>query len=80
MFEYKSEAQLKAMTEAERDTYATEKRAYEAKLQKEAIEAGNESLKAELTAAQKTEISTQDDRTRRLPRSPGAGRRRPRAG
>jgi len=59
MFVYKTDAQLEAMSAAERDTYATEKRAYEAKLQKEAIEAGKESLKAELTAAQKTEIETQ---------------------
>lgn len=30
MFKYKNEAELKAMSEAERDTYATEKRAHEA--------------------------------------------------
>lgn len=38
MFVYKTDAQLEAMSAAERDTYATEKRAYEAKLAKEAID------------------------------------------
>jgi len=59
MFVYKTEAQLEAMSAAERDTYAAEKRAYEAGLQKEAIKEANKVLKAELTEAQKAEISTQ---------------------
>jgi hypothetical protein len=59
MFVYKTDAQLEAMSAAERDTYATEKRAHEAELLKQAIKDGNEALKAELTEAQKTEISNQ---------------------
>lgn len=59
MFTYKTDAQLEAMTPAERDTYATDKRTHEAKLLKEAIEAGNNALKSELTEAQKTEIKSQ---------------------
>lgn len=59
MFEYKSEAQLKAMSEAERDTYATEKRKHEAQLQKEAIETATKELKTNLSEAQKAEIKTQ---------------------
>lgn len=38
MFQYKTDAQLEAMTPAERDTYATEKRTYEAKVAKELTE------------------------------------------
>lgn len=38
MFVYKTDAQLEAMSAAERDTYATEKRAHEAKVAKEGIE------------------------------------------
>ncbi len=59
MFVYKTDAQLEAMSAAERDTYATEKRTHEADLQKEAIKEANKALKAELTEAQKAEISTQ---------------------
>lgn len=59
MFEYKTDAQLEAMSAAERDTYATEKRKHEAELQKEAIKAATATLKNELTEAQKTEINTQ---------------------
>jgi HK97 family phage major capsid protein len=61
MFVYKTDAQLEAMSAAERDTYATEKRAYEATLLTKAIETANETLKTELTAAQKTEITNQVD-------------------
>jgi len=59
MFVYKTDAQLEAMSAAQRDTYATEKRAYEADLLKEAIRVANESLKESMTAAQKTEIENQ---------------------
>lgn len=59
MFEYKTDAQLEAMSSAERDNYATEKRKYEAGLQKEAISTLKTSLKEELTVAQKTEIEKQ---------------------
>jgi hypothetical protein len=59
MFVYKTDAQLEAMSAAERDTYANDKREYEAKLQKEAIAEANKTLKSELTEAQKTEIATQ---------------------
>jgi len=59
MFVYKTDAQLEAMSAAERDTYATDKRAYEADLQKEAIKEATKTLKSELTEAQKTEIATQ---------------------
>lgn len=59
MFVYKTDAQLEAMSAAERDTYATDKRAYESKLQKEAIAEANKTLKTELTLAQKNEIATQ---------------------
>jgi len=58
-FVYKTDAQLEAMSAAERDTYATEKRAHEEGLQKEAIAEANKALKAELTEAQKTEIASQ---------------------
>ncbi len=61
MFEYKTDAQLEAMSAAERDTYATEKRKHEAELQKEAIKAATATLKTELTEAQKTEITAQVD-------------------
>lgn len=61
MFVYKTDAQLEAMSAAERDTYATEKRAHEADLLAKAIKVGNETLKTELTEAQKTEISSQID-------------------
>lgn len=48
MFEYKTDAQLEAMTAAQRDTYASEKRAHEALISKtqteEAIKASNEDL------------------------------------
>ena len=37
MFKYKTQTELSAMTETEMETYATEKRAHEAKVQKEAI-------------------------------------------
>lgn len=40
MFKYKTNAQLKAMTEAEQDTYAQEKRDHEAGLTKAQIDAG----------------------------------------
>lgn len=59
MFEYKTEAQLAAMSDAERDTYAAEKRKHEADMLAKAIKAGNETLKSELTDAQKTEIASQ---------------------
>jgi hypothetical protein len=59
MFIYKTDAQLEAMTAVERDDYATDKRVFEAKLQKEAIEVATKELKKELTEAQKTEIETQ---------------------
>jgi len=59
MFVYKTDAQLEAMSAAERDTYATEKRTHEAELLEKAIKAGNSALKAELTEAQKTEIASQ---------------------
>lgn len=59
MFVYKTDAQLEAMSAAERDTYATDKRDHEAKLLTKAIEDANNVLKTELTAAQKTEITSQ---------------------
>lgn len=59
MFVYKTDAQLEAMSAAERDTYATDKRAHEAKLLTKAIEEANKTLKTELTEAQKTEIASQ---------------------
>lgn len=59
MFIYKTDAQLEAMSAAERDTYATEKRAHEQAIQKEAIKAATEELKGELSVAQKAEIQTQ---------------------
>lgn len=59
MFTYKTDAQLEAMSAAERDTYATEKRQHEADLQKQAIADANKVLKSELTEAQKTEIAGQ---------------------
>jgi hypothetical protein len=59
MFEYKSEAQLKAMSEAERDTYATEKRKHEADLVAKAVSNAKKELETDLTAAQKTEIENQ---------------------
>ncbi|MBC7746986.1 MAG: hypothetical protein H7Z76_00140, partial [Methylotenera sp.] len=47
MFTYKTDAQLEAMTAAERDTYATEKRAHEAKIAKEATDlAVSEAIKS----------------------------------
>jgi HK97 family phage major capsid protein len=61
MFVYKTDAQLEAMSAAERDTYATEKRAHEAELLKKAITEGNKALKYELTEAQKAEITSQVD-------------------
>lgn len=56
MFTYKTDAQLEAMTAAERDTYASEKRAYEGKIAKEAtdlavseaIKVAKEDFKADL--------------------------------
>lgn len=65
MFKYKNEAELKAMTEAERDQYSTEKREHEAKLAKEeakeaaktAVEAATKTFK-ETVEAQKSTIDT----------------------
>lgn len=59
MFEYKTDAQLEAMTTAERDSYAVEKRKHEAELQKQAIKEAQKELKTEITDAQKTEITAQ---------------------
>jgi len=59
MFVYKTDAQLEAMSAAERDTYATDKREHEAKLLEKAIAEANKTLKTELTEAQKTEITSQ---------------------
>ncbi|MCY7291340.1 MAG: hypothetical protein LH615_04075 [Ferruginibacter sp.] len=58
-FTYKTDAQLEAMSSAERDNFSTAKREYEANLQKEAISALKESLKTELSDSQKTEIGKQ---------------------
>lgn len=59
MFVYKTDAQLEAMTAAERDTYAAEKRVHEEGLLNKAIAEASKTLKSELTEAQKTEISSQ---------------------
>jgi len=59
MFVYKTDAQLEAMSAAERDTYATDKRAYESELQSNAIKEATKALKDDLTEAQKTEITSQ---------------------
>jgi len=59
MFVYKTDAQLEAMSAAERDTYATDKRAYESELQSKAIKEATKALKDDLTEAQKTEIASQ---------------------
>lgn len=59
MFVYKTDAQLEAMSAADRDTYATEKRSHEAQLQKEAIKEATDALKTELNEAQKNEITAQ---------------------
>lgn len=60
MFEYKNEAELKAMSETERDQYSTQKREHEAKLAKEAGEnaAKNavEAAKKELETSFKSQI------------------------
>lgn len=54
MFKYKTEAELKAMSEAERDQYAKEKREHEAKVAKEtAEEAGKSAAKTEVETATK---------------------------
>jgi len=58
-FVYKTDAQLEAMTSAERDNYATEKRAEEARLLKETIDSFKSELKTQLTTDQKTEIENQ---------------------
>lgn len=55
-FEYKTDAQLEAMSAAERDTYAADKRAYEQKLQKDAIDEATKGLTEKLSDAQKTEV------------------------
>ena len=61
MFKYKNEAQLKAMSEAERDQYATEKREHETELAKaqakEAVEEATKTLK-ETVETQKSTIDT----------------------
>ena len=44
MFIYKTDAQIQAMTPAERDDYAAAKRAHEAELQKEAIKEATKEL------------------------------------
>lgn len=59
MFVYKTDAQLEAMSAADRDTYATEKRSHEAQLQKEAIKEATDALKTELNEAQTKEITAQ---------------------
>jgi len=59
MFKYKTEQELVALTPAERDTYAAEKRTHESDLLNKAIEAANETLKTELTKAQKEEVENQ---------------------
>ena len=48
MFQYKTDAQLEAMTAAERDTYAAEKRKHEAELAKQAIDEAVKGVKEEL--------------------------------
>lgn len=59
MFEYKTDAELEAMTTAQRDTYAKEKRKHEADLLKDSIDAAKTELKDELTESQKAEITAQ---------------------
>lgn len=48
MFEYKTDAQLEAMSAAERDSYAAEKRKHEADLAKQAIDATVKTAKEEI--------------------------------
>jgi hypothetical protein len=66
MFKYKNEAELKAMTEAERDQYSTEKRAHEAA---EAIKEAKEAAKTaveEATKELKTTMETQKETIKTL--------------
>lgn len=64
MFKYKTEAELKAMTEAERDQYATEKREHEAneakKLAQEAAKNAIESAKNEIETSFNTQIEAKN--------------------
>lgn len=57
MFVYKKEEELSKMTVAERDSYAEDKRAYEADLQEKAIEKAVNALKENLTNDQKKAIN-----------------------
>lgn len=70
MFKYKTEAELKAMTEAERDQYATEKREHEAKeaqkLATEAAKSAIDSAKTEIEKSFKTQIEAKDKEVKTL--------------
>jgi len=59
MFKYKNEAELKAMTEAERDQYSTEKREHESKLAKEAAKEAAKTAVEEATKTLKETVETQ---------------------
>lgn len=64
MFKYKNEAELKAMSEAERDQYATEKREHEANVAKTtaegAVKTAVDAAKTELQTTFKTQIEAKD--------------------
>lgn len=59
MFKYKNEAELKAMSEAERDQYSTEKREHEAKLAKEEAQNAAKTVVEEATKTLKETVDTQ---------------------
>jgi hypothetical protein len=59
MFKYKNEAELKAMTEAERDQYSTEKREHESKLAKEEAKEAAKTAVEEATKILKETVETQ---------------------
>jgi len=59
MFKYKNEAELKAMSETERDQYSTEKREHEAKLSKEEAKEAAKTAVEEATKTLKETVDTQ---------------------
>ena len=66
MFQYKTDAQLEAMTAAERDTYAAEKRKHEAELAKQAIDEAVKGVKEELEKDFSQKLTTVSDENKTL--------------
>lgn len=66
MFVYKTDAQLEAMSAAERDTYAAEKRIHEAKVAKEAMDETVKTAKEEIEKSVSEKMTAKDEEIKTL--------------